>query len=175
MGYITIGRISEWAWSRLFWLPAGFGAWNSTKSSHVSVATADNLCHSTFCGQPKCCCCCCCCCRSCYNWLRIIFHHQRIDILVRKLFTQHNTTQQFGCSNYILYLVVVDAFLFICSFRLTDTNGFRNWIWDGMRYQPCPAWCSIVVAFNSRLLRSVDGICQQKSVAEIYVTWIEEI
>lgn len=181
MGYITVGCVSEWAWSRLLWLPAGFGAWNPTKSSHVSVASANNLCHSTFCGQPKCLCCCrcCCCCCQYFNWLEIISHQHRMESVV--LFSN---TSNFGSLELFLifYLVV---YMHYCSFlsplralslyllvRLTDTNGFRNWIWDGMRCQPCLAWCSIAVAFNSQPQRLVDGTCRQKSVAEIYVTWI---
>lgn len=113
MGYITIGCVSERAWSRLFWLPAGFGAWNSTKSSHVSVdASANNLCHSTFCGQPKCCCF-----LLCSNWFRIISNHRiesnRIDILV--WIVQQQQQQQFGFLELFLIFYLVYALLFISN------------------------------------------------------------
>lgn len=177
MGYIATRCVSEWAWSRLFWLPAGFGDWSSTKSSHVSVAfyfERPIICViQLFAVNPNC---------AVLllffflNWLRIISHHNRIDILK----CVHSNNQPFRGFLELLCLLscglwVFVHFSFLHPFRLTDTNGFRNWIWDGMQYQPCLRWCSIAVAFNSQLHRSVDGICRQKSVAEIYVTWIGEI
>lgn len=64
---------------------------------------------------------------------------------------------------------------FCTIFRITATSGLPSWACVGMHCLPSPICHSIVVAFNLRQPHSVAGTCQQKSAAEIYATFTDEI